>query len=391
MGEVEKIAPLRTDLKLEVKYSSTWIFEYSEEINDLGNRSLLQNPYFSAAWLLAWWKRLEGKKRPVILVVRGNDNSILGLWPFVEKGGLLACKGLWPFVYDEANYFHPLAESCAIPVLIDGLCNLLKEYTFAWVPLMRTAFWEEFLQKKVAVENLLKITRVPRVTSLIEPSANEFEDFWNEKMGGKTRKSFRYDQKSLADQGCVTFETWETFEDVRAMMPSTCMVEVESRKSKEGVGLYSIRGKRAFFFELLPELAKVSLIRLSILRVEEQPVAWQLDLLGKDYLAVHHLSFDEKWKKYSPGRQLLRMNVEKAWQEGRAIDFLPGFFDYKEKLSTATEQVRELHWFRRSFRGWLACRLIRWNMRVRKKIRQKKVPTSKASKALRKAITGEPE
>ena len=127
-----------------------------------------------------------------------------------------------------------------------------------------------------------------------------------------------------------------------------------------------------FFFELLPELTKASNVRLTILRLNEQAIAWQLDLLGKNYLAVHHLSFDEKWKKYSPGRQLLRHNLEMAWKERRTIDFLPLAFDYKQKLATEREEVHELHWFKRSIRGWIACHLIRWNMKLRQKMRDRK-------------------
>ena len=106
---------------------------------------------------------------------------------------------------------------------------------------------------------------------------------------------------------------------------------------------------------------------------------------GKTY--SDHLSFDEKWKKYSPGRQLLRHNLEIAWNEGRTIDFLPLAFDYKEKLATVKEEVHELHWFKRSIRGWVACRLIRWNMKVRKKMKERKKyipnPDNPVSKALR--------
>ena len=173
------------------------------------------------------------------------------------------------------------------------------------------------------------------------------------------------------------------------MMPTTCVVEVESKKSKRGAGLFSVRGKRAFFFELLPELAKKGMIRLSILRVDDQPIAWQLDLLGHNYLAVHHLSFDEKWKKYSPGRQLLIHNLEQAWSEERTIDFLPLGFDYKEKFSTREEEVRELHWFKRSIPGWIACRLIRWNMKVRKKMKERKKHISNPDNPLSKALRGE--
>ena len=64
-------------------------------------------------------------------------------------------------------------------------------------------------------------------------------------------------------------------------MPATCQVEVESGKTLENAGLYTIRGKRAFFFELLPELAKSEQVRISMLRVDDHPIAWQLELLQR--------------------------------------------------------------------------------------------------------------
>ena len=380
-------ADMSGHLQLSIENSESWIGENADRIDSLAIRSYWQNPYFSSAWLQSWWKRVEGLKTPVLLIVENEKGELLGFWPFVERKGILKSKGLWPYVFDEANYFHPLAERDAIPHLMDGLQGLLRKYTFAWVPLMRKKFWEEFVETKVSVGKLLNITRTPRQTFLIDHTSQSFEEFWSQKMGAKSRKSFRYDQRALAEQGEVEFECWETFEDVRAMMPATCVVEVESKKGKEGAGLYTVRGKRAFFFELLPELAKTGRLRLTILRLNEEAIAWQLDLLGENYVAVHHLSFDEKWKKYSPGRQLLRHNLEIAWNEGRTIDFLPLAFDYKEKLATVKEEVHELHWFKRSIRGWVACRLIRWNMKVRKKMKERKKyipnPDNPVSKALR--------
>ena len=382
-------AKMTDQLKLKIENSESWIIRNSDRINDLADRSYLQNPYFSSAWLQSWWKRVDGLKTPVLLIVENEKRELVGFWPFLERKGILKSKGLWPYVFDEANYFHPLAERDAITHLMDGLQGILKRYTFAWVPLMRKKFWEEFVENKVSGGKLLNITRTPRHTFLIDYAPQGFEEFWSQKMGAKSRKSFRYDQRALAEQGEVEFECWETFEDVRSMMPATCVVEVESRKGKEGAGLYSIRGKRAFFFELLPELAKASNVRLTVLRLNEEAIAWQLDLLGKNYLAVHHLSFDEKWKKYSPGRQLLRHNLERAWKEGRTIDFLPLAFDYKEKLATTREEVHELHWFKRSIRGWIACRLIRWNMKVRKKMRARKKYSPSPNNPVSKALRGE--
>ena len=245
-------AKMTDQLKLKIENSESWIFRNSDRINDLADRSYLQNPYFSSAWLQSWWKRVDGLKTPVLLIVENEKGDLVGLWPFLERKGILKSRGLWPFVFDEANYFHPLAQLDAIPSLVDGLQGLLRQYVFVWVPLMRNEFWLDCLIGKVTVGKLLSIIRSPRQTFLIEPSTEGFEVFWNLKLGSKSRKSFRYDQRALAEQGEVEFECWEGFEDVRSMMPATCVVEVESRKGKEGAGLYSIRGKRAFFFELLP-------------------------------------------------------------------------------------------------------------------------------------------
>ena len=377
------------DLELSIQNSIGWLDSNTDRIDTLAGNCYWPNPYFSSAWLQAWWKRADVSHSPVLIIVENSQGELVGFWPLVERPGLLRSRGIWPFIYDEANYFHPLAQLTAVPALIDGLQSLLSRYTFVWIPLMRNEFWDKFLAPKVEESSSLTITRSPRKTFLIEQDKESFEDFLNQKMGGKSRKSFRYDQRSLSEQGNVEFEVWEEFSDVRAMMPATCVVEVESRKSKNGAGLFSIRGKRAFFFELLPELAKKGMVRLSILRLDNQPIAWQLDLLGHNYLAVHHLSFDEKWKKYSPGRQLLIHNLEQAWSEERTIDFLPLGFDYKEKFSTLEEDVRELHWFKRSIRGWIACRLIRWNMKVRKKMKERKKHIPNPDNPLSKALRGE--
>ena len=57
------------------------------------------------------------------------------------------------------------------------------------------------------------------------------------------------------------------------------------------------------------------------MRLDEQPIAWQIDLLDRGYLAVHHLAFDKAYGKYSPGKQLLVSNLRQAWEDGRLIDF----------------------------------------------------------------------
>jgi CelD/BcsL family acetyltransferase involved in cellulose biosynthesis len=359
--------------------------EFRSELEELHDRATIRNPYFSPEWLIAWLARQPDEIRPFLLLARTGQGRLDGFWPFVERPGLLGSKGLWPFVYDEANYFDPVATPEGAKALVKGMKAQLKGFLFCWVPLMRNAFWQEILEPETQQGKFLTLARMPRKTALIEPPVDDrnFEDFLGERLGAKSRKSLRYDQRKLAEQGNVAIETVDSFEDVRAIMPATCLVEVESWKSKEGAGLYSIRGKRGFFFELLPELAKSGRVRVSVMRLEDQPIAWQIDLLDSGYLGVHHLAFDKAYAKYSPGKQLLISNLRQAWEDGRMVDFLPGNYDYKEKWSSRVEPVRELHWFRRSLRGYLAIKLIRWNVKARKKIRERAQPTKAGENFLR--------
>lgn len=359
--------------------------EFRVELEELHERATIRNPYFSPEWLITWLGRQPEGIRPYLLLARTQEGRLDGFWPFVERPGLLGSKGLWPFVYDEANYFDPVATAEGAKALAKGMKAQLKEFLFCWVPLMRDSFWQEILEPETRQGKFLTFTRIPRETALIESQNSNlsFEDFLGTTLGAKSRKSLRYDQRKLAEQGKITIETVDSFEDVRAIMPATCVVEVESWKSKEGAGLYSIRGKRGFFFELLPELAKSKRVRVSVMHLDEHPISWQIDLLDRDYLGVHHLAFDKAYGKYSPGKQLLVSNLRQAWEEGRIIDFLPGNYDYKEKWSSKVEPVRELHWFRKSLRGYLAIKLIRLNVKARKKMMEKTQPTKAGQNALR--------
>ena len=373
-------------MKFEIIRETDWISRHQTEIEGFRKIADFDNHYFASPWLQVWFKRQISGTVPVLLIVRDPHGSLVGFWPFVERPGMLGSKGLWPYVYDEANYFHPICLQSAISELVKGLQSLLGEFLFCWIPLVIDSFWYHFSNTMFKNGKYLSISRSPRKTALLIPQEEtEFEDFWDQQVGSKSRKSFRYDQKALSKKGEISIQNYSTFKEIRSVMPATCVVEVESWKSKEGAGLYTIRGKRGFFFELLPELAKQENARVAILSLDDQPIAWQVELLGSGNLGIHHLAFDQRWKKYSPGKQLLHHQISLAWKEGRTVDFLPGNFEYKEKISTRVESVHEFHWFKRSIRGFLAKRLILGNIKVRQKIRQKS-GNSKVSKTMKEIL-----
>ncbi len=285
------------NIRIEISRDISVLEIITNQYNNLVETADWINPYFSPEWMRSWWDRQEQNRKPLIILAISEDGSLLGYWPFTERPGLLGTKGLWPFIYDEANYHFPTCQRRVANLFVDTLINLLETFLFVWVPQIPEEFWKEHLEAGVKDSRNLKIVRSERTTTLINPETQySFDQFWEEKIGKKSRKSQNYDERNLAGRGKVSYEVLESFEKVRSIMPATCLVEVESKKTRENAGLYTIRGKRGFFFELLPELAKSSQVRVSFLRVDDHPVAWQLELLSPGHSYLHHWSFDVNWK-----------------------------------------------------------------------------------------------
>lgn len=336
------------------------------------------NPYFSPEWLRHWRKWFARDVTPVALLVRDAQGALRACWPFVEKPGVLGAKGLWPFVFDEADYFHPLAHEDALPALLDGARSLVREkgYHYLWTSLLPDAFHRKHLAPFFADKPDLRLERSPRSTTFVDfRSFSTFDDYLRDRLGPKSRKTLRYEERSLARVGKVVHEIHADSSSLAAFLPSSCIVENNSWKTSQLAGIYSIRNKRAFFFDLLPDLARRGRATASCLRVNDEPIAWELGLLspvgdpGSTTYHLHNLAYDEARKKHSPGRQLLLLNLAQAHADGRNVDFLPGGLGYKRRLATHSEPVRELHWFRNSVRGALARFLIKGNRKLRRRLR----------------------
>ena len=361
-----------SSISVEISRSFSTIDYICVEYDKLLERADWINPYFSPAWLRCWWDRQPKDRAPLLITAQTEEGELLGFWPFVERPGLLRSRGLWPFIYDEANYHFPTCENRVAPLLVEKLSELLGEFLFVWVPQIPEAFWREHFDCRVKQSNHLQIYRSERTSMMVKPTEGiAFEEYLNQKLGSKSRKSLNYDKRVLDKAGHVSWEDYDQFEEVRSVMPATCLVELQSHKNMENAGLYSIRGKRGFFFELLPELAKSKGVRISFLRVNDHPVAWQLELLCPGFSYLHHLAFDQAWKKYSPGKQLLFKSMQRCWKEGRVFDFLPAPFAYKKSYTNQSEPAHELHWINKSIRGRIATKLITWNMNWREKMRNR--------------------
>ena len=120
--------------RLEVIRDFSWLLKHEEEIIELVQKADYENHYFLIPWLKSWEHRQVPPIKPVIFIIRSPRGQLHGMWPFIERKGLLGSTGLWPFVYDEANYFHPICMESAASELVKGLRDCLSQFTFCWIP-----------------------------------------------------------------------------------------------------------------------------------------------------------------------------------------------------------------------------------------------------------------
>jgi CelD/BcsL family acetyltransferase involved in cellulose biosynthesis len=361
----------------------TAVEKLEPEMDELFGRLRNPNPYLSTKWMFTWWKHFGNGKQPVVLVVRDAAGAMRAYWPFIEVSGV-GCSGLWPWVNNHANYSDPVADEEApgcVELLLDGYHGLLEDYHFVWFPFLRETFWRRWLEPFLRDKPEPRIERIARQVPIAVFPDSDFDAYWRTRQGAKSRKTFRYVERKLRERGEVRFVDCESEKEMRTHLGALCDLESRGWKQHEKVGLFSSKGARAFLFDLLPALAAVGRMRLTFLFLDDEAIASELGVLGKNTYGLHHLAYDEAYDCDSPGRQLLARNLRRCCEEGRRIfDFLPGANRYKRELATEETTVRELHLFRRSLPGFLTRKSIEMNLRRRRKKRLARGVQSRADR-----------
>ena len=324
--------------------------EYIELFESLPN----PNAFLSPEWVYSWLLSL-GRKYDVCIVTCRDEGLLVGVWPFFEHRIPLMGTALFPVGAQAADLFDPVARRDAMPFLADALCDLCKNYAFAWLPLLSQGFADDVLQPIVKSESALHLLRKRTIRLLIGLERfKNFEDFLQMVFGPKTRQNLRRKSRRLAEKGVVRFQDLEAPEEVSAWTTKAMQLEKVSWKGEEGVGAFNRATHRAFYHLLLESLAAAGRLRLGILTLDDQLVAYEIGILGKQSYYMHGTAFDPELAAFSPGRLLMLHALEKCFSEKRgSYDFLQNDQDFKRQMSTHQSSLWDWIVCPRSLRGWV--------------------------------------
>jgi len=333
------------------------------EWRDLFNRADSPNPFLSAEWVFAWLKHSGPQVFPITLIVRDESNQLVAAWPFFEYPAI-GGKGLWAGLADRCYILNPLFIRNEPELIQTTLCSieqLLAKYRFVWVPLFTDAFVNDHLRPSLAKFTNLALIQKRIPAPYIDLSQQDsFDNYLENTLGAKTRKSLRYAAKQLEKLGTVEYVVYRTEDDYHRIETEMRTIEKVSWKNREKKALLSNRRTEVFFYDLLPQLMTSGQAEISALRLNQMAIAFEIAIRRDGYYGFFHIAYLPDYHKHSPGKQLMLHNIERAMNEGcTEFDFMQGAHDYKLKFKTGNRDMMDAFVCQRSFAGRLNYGLAR--------------------------------
>jgi Acetyltransferase (GNAT) domain len=143
--------------------------------------------------------------------------------------------------------------------------------------------------------------------------------------------------------------------DISRMRDTIYEVEASGWKGRQGTAIGQDETVRSFFDRLLLEFSKRDLIRLFVLVVEGDVIAFELNTLYRGVLTGLKGGFRETHAKLSPGQLLRHRFLQRAFADPdiTIYDMLGPATETKRRWSTGAETLHTLRVFRRTLGGRL--------------------------------------
>jgi CelD/BcsL family acetyltransferase involved in cellulose biosynthesis len=178
------------------------------------------------------------------------------------------------------------------------------------------------------------------------------KDEYPKAVSGKFRHNVRSYLNKLRAAGEVSFLSIHDLADFDKAFDTMLRIEEASWKHKHGTGISSTEKSRRFYKELCSGELKYGRLRVAMLYLNQTPIAYEMGLVnGKKYYSVHG-SYDENYKKNSPGVVLLAQCIDGLMQEGiEELDFFGEPFEWQQNWTDKYRWHRSILIYNRNWKA----------------------------------------
>ncbi|MFZ0319345.1 MAG: GNAT family N-acetyltransferase [Candidatus Sulfotelmatobacter sp.] len=155
------------------------------------------------------------------------------------------------------------------------------------------------------------------------------------------KKKLRRYLREMEREGPVSFVHLQTPEKIQAALPGFAAAHVARFLATGRTSSLATLERRVFLEELAKRFDKTGVVTLSMLKIQERPVAWNYGFQFGGGWFWYQPTFDSRHEANSPGHCLLsRIVIEACDMEGmETVDLGLGAEGYKERFGNSTRQT----------------------------------------------------
>ena len=306
--------------------------------NDLWSSSLEATETQTWYWQYNYWKHIEPKSRPIIIVAQDCDGQSVALATFTicrDKASLVskAC-----FLGDKRSDYHliigapNLSESVGRQILERFLTEFGNRVPFVEISgVPENSYTGAVVDELFSIEKRVdaKIRRWKNVTFSV-PLPRNIEEYQNS-LGARSKRDFRYDRRRLFKEFSAEFRVYG---DPGALNEALDAIETIDRARWGSNSRYCLASQRAFEREVARAFCDLGIYRAFILYLNGKPSSFVAGTLVRNAMKVASIGHDPSVSgKFSVGKVTNFLAIEHCIQEGYSeYDLTNGGEEYKKWL-----------------------------------------------------------
>jgi CelD/BcsL family acetyltransferase involved in cellulose biosynthesis len=314
--------------------------------NDLWQRSAVSAPSARAEQIVNWIDAFAADESFYAMTVNDGDRLVAALPLVGRKMKQLVRVGMLPhneWTSGGELLVDPLAD---VPAALACLCEGVADvpWPLLWldeIPL-DAPHWQAFRAALERANLSFEATYMAKTAQVTVE--HDWERYESSRDGDHRRSRRRYARK-LAEAGTMRFEVHAPRDAAEAERLAQLSFEIEDRSWKGAAGSSIIRaGFLDTFVRQVTLAAESGHVEFALLLLDEQPIAFAYCWRSKGVAYIVKLSYDEAFRQFGPGQQLVMHLLERLHgeQDCKLLDFWGRLAPWNESWATHTYDVSRL-------------------------------------------------
>lgn len=311
-------------------------------------------PFLRAGWFELWWRAFGTGQTRLLTARRGG--KLVGVLPLADDG-----RTITSMANDHTPGFDLVAEDDEAALeLSRALLDLrprrvILEYLAAEGPGLGSV-------REAAPAAGYRLV----VRDWERPPFVGLEGDWESyeaSLDGKLRRDLARRSRRLAEEGVVAIDIQDGAVKLDELLDEGFALEPSGWKTSRGTAIVSRPETRDFYTGLAHWAAQRGILRLSFLRLDQRPLAFQLGLEDSGVYYFVKGGYDPAYSRFAPMKLLVRSMIENAFANGfERFEFLGPPEPFKLEWTSTCHDLKRVELFDRSVRStgsWIAIAFVR--------------------------------